>query len=117
MPARPLIVHAANCAFAGAPAATTYAVLYAFGEGPNGADPKAGLISDSRGNLYGTTMNGGASGKGIVYMVSLTGTSFTVLHSGGGNDGAYPFGSLVADSSGNLYGTASIMGSGGYGVI
>jgi uncharacterized repeat protein (TIGR03803 family) len=95
-------------------------VLHSFaGNSSDGAFPLGALIADSNGNLYGTAMDGGAFGMGIVYMVSPTGTSFTVLHSfaGGANDGAYPFGDLFADSSGNLYGTASIQGSGGYGVI
>jgi uncharacterized repeat protein (TIGR03803 family) len=95
-------------------------VLHSFaGNSSDGAFPLGALIADSNGNLYGTAMNGGTFGKGIVYMVSPTGTSFTVLHSfaGGANDGAYPIGNLFADSSGNLYGTTSIEGSGGYGVI
>jgi uncharacterized repeat protein (TIGR03803 family) len=95
-------------------------VLHSFaGNSSDGAYPFGSLIADSNGNLYGTTVEGGAFGKGIVYVVSSTGTSFTVLYSfaGGATDGAYPWGDLIADSSGNLYGTASIQGPGGYGVI
>jgi hypothetical protein len=50
----------------GASATTTETVLYAFPGYPNdGADPDAGLIADTAGNLYGTTYGGGASGNGV----------------------------------------------------
>jgi uncharacterized repeat protein (TIGR03803 family) len=111
-----------------ASAATTYGVLYAFGEGPNGvgpngAYPKAGLISDSSGNLYGTAQFGGAGtncmgGCGTIFKLSPSG-ALALLHSfaGGTADGQEPSSELVADSSGNLYGTAPAGGASNAGVV
>jgi uncharacterized repeat protein (TIGR03803 family) len=91
---------------------TGFAILHSFrGEASDGANPRASLVLDSSGNLYGTTPVGGGarapSGDGIVFKVKVDGTDWTVLHSfgGGASDGARPNGSLVLDSSGNLYGT------------
>jgi uncharacterized repeat protein (TIGR03803 family) len=98
-------------------------VLYSFQGGSDGANPYAGLIADSAGNLYGTTSAGGPGtcefgGCGTVFKVAPDGTE-TVLYSFlGGNDGAMPDGGLVADRAGNLYGTTG--GGGGtnnYGTV
>jgi uncharacterized repeat protein (TIGR03803 family) len=61
---------------------------------------------DKAGNLYGTTNTGGANiYLGTVFKLAPDGTE-TVLHSfAGGSDGDYPYGGLVADKKGNLYGT------------
>ena len=76
----------------------------------DGSFPYAGLIIDSAGNLYGTTLSGGSARWGTVFEISpaLDGTwKYKVLHSFTGRDGAQPAGSLVFDSKGNLYGTTS----------
>src|SRR5258707_14601505 len=39
----------------------TFTVLYSFTGGSDGANPRAGLIADAAGNLYGTTYGGGAT--------------------------------------------------------
>jgi uncharacterized repeat protein (TIGR03803 family) len=87
-------------------------VLYSFtGAGGDGASPYAGLVLDAQGNLYGTNVNGGdltcnaGYGCGTVFKVDTTGKE-TVLHAftGTGGDGAYPWGGLVRDAQGNLYG-------------
>jgi len=71
---------------------------------PKGAYPDAGVIRDSAGNLYGTTVGGG-TGFGVVYKVDTSGHE-KVLHSfTGGTDGASPFAGVIRDSAGNLYGT------------
>ena len=91
-------------------------VLYSFSGSPDGANPAAGLIRLHNGTSYGTTENGGASGGGTVFMLSKTGVE-TVLHSfSGGPDGFNPFGALIRDSAGNLYGTTGDGGTGGCGV-
>jgi uncharacterized repeat protein (TIGR03803 family) len=82
--------------------------------GGDGAYPYAGLVRDPQGDLYGTAVEGGAYGCGIVFRVDPTGKE-TVLHSfsGKGNDGCQPSASLVRDAEGDLYGTTWGGGSGG----
>jgi len=94
-------------------------VLHSFAWGTtDGAFPFAGVILDSKGNLYGAAELGGSSGHGVVFKVDSSGT-LTVLHSfaGGKRDGCYPAGGLIRDKSGNLYGTTEACGSFGYGTI
>lgn len=103
----------------------TETILYSFTGAPDGANPVAGLILDSAGNLYGPTENGGviggacpgSDGCGVVFKVDGTGKE-TVLYSfTGGADGWSPLGALVADSLGNLYGTTVSGGDVGPGVV
>lgn len=83
-------------------------VLYSFTGGADGCFPDQGVVRDTAGNLYGTTLQGGAgfcnSGLGTVYELNAAG-NFTVLETFGGVDGAYPDSHLLLDSQGNLYGT------------
>jgi uncharacterized repeat protein (TIGR03803 family) len=84
-------------------------VLYTFpGTGVDGSQPQAGLVLDAQGNLYGTTLSGGAYYMyGTVFKVDAAGNE-TVLHSfgrPGSDDGANPMAGLVRDAQGNLYGT------------
>jgi uncharacterized repeat protein (TIGR03803 family) len=97
-------------------------VLHTFSES-DGANPAAGLIMDSSGNLYGTTSAGGAQGEGTVFeLTKSSGTySETVLYSFGetASDGVMPVASLIMDRDGNLFGTTKMGGSttacGGFG--
>jgi uncharacterized repeat protein (TIGR03803 family) len=98
-------------------------VLHLFGGGSDGFQPEGGLVRDSYGNLYGTTMDGGGSsacdgGCGIVFKVDQWGGE-TVLHrfAGGSSDGANPRGSLVLDEADNLYGTTVYGGASGNGTV
>jgi uncharacterized repeat protein (TIGR03803 family) len=92
-------------------------ILHSFQGGSDGANPYSGLLLGSGGNLYGTTYQGGASNAGTVYEVSASGEE-TVLYSfTGGADGGNPYAGVVADSSGNLYGTAYNGGANGYGTV
>ncbi|HWY21469.1 MAG TPA: choice-of-anchor tandem repeat GloVer-containing protein [Candidatus Acidoferrum sp.] len=47
----------------------TETLLHDFGNGTDGSDPRAGLIFDAAGNLYGTTYNGGAYNGGTVFQI------------------------------------------------
>ncbi|MBZ5574737.1 MAG: hypothetical protein LAO09_23015 [Acidobacteriia bacterium] len=103
-------------------AATTESVLYTFSGGPDGGNPYAGLILDSKGNLYGTTVYGGDFNYGAVFELSPVGNGAwteTVLHSFNfdGQDGIQPYSTLVLDRSGNLYGTTNIGGVYGLGTV
>jgi uncharacterized repeat protein (TIGR03803 family) len=100
-------------------------VLHTF-EGSDGANPDSVLLFDSRGNLYGTTDNGGSSetcegGCGTIFELSPQdgGWSETVLYNfcslDDCSDGFLPArGPLVRDSAGNLYGTTDFGGSSRY---
>jgi len=79
-------------------------VLYTFTGGADGGHPWGGLTRDTAGNLYGTTVLGGAQGAGVIFKIDPSGNE-TVLHAFGGSDGANPTGDLIQDGSGNLYGT------------
>jgi len=79
-------------------------VLHSFGSAGDGIGPIGGLILDANGNLYGTTVNGGAYGKGTVYRFGASGE--TLLYSfTGAADGSNPYAGVTRDSAGNLYGT------------
>jgi len=84
-----------------------FSVLHSFNnDGTEGLNPNGGLISDPEGNLYGTTQVSGTDGiGGTVFKVNKTG-KLTVLFNFDGNEGgALPFGGVIRDSKGNLYGT------------
>jgi uncharacterized repeat protein (TIGR03803 family) len=93
-------------------------VLHTFAGGSSdGANPIAGVILDAKGNLYGQTQGGGASGDGTVYELSTKG-KITLLHSFDGSDGATPWGGLLLrDAKGNFYGTTMGGGSSGKGTV
>jgi uncharacterized repeat protein (TIGR03803 family) len=100
----------------------TETILHRFGEtATDGCNPFAGLVRDTKGNLYGTTEEGGtgtcSGGCGTVFEVTSSGTE-TILHSFGetATDGTYPHG-LVRDTEGNLYGTTVGGGTYGYGTV
>lgn len=85
----------------------------------DGAVPEAGLVADRAGNLYGTaaiggvTSCGGDPGCGVAFKLAPNG-AYTVLHQFlGGDDGVLPQAPLIADGSGNLYGTTARGGGGG----
>jgi len=88
----------------------------------DGVNPYAGLIEDSAGNFYGTTSAGGGSencsfGCGTVFKLAPNGTE-TVLYSfKGESDGAVPYGGVIADRKGNLYGTTYKGGANNYGTV
>ncbi len=91
-------------------------VLYNFSGGTDAAYPTAPVTRDAAGNLYGTTVNGGA-GYGTVYKIDTTGQE-TVLYSFmDGLDGGYPYAGVVLDPAGNVYGTAVLGGTFGAGVV
>jgi uncharacterized repeat protein (TIGR03803 family) len=94
-------------------------VLYSFTNAPDGAFPQYGsLVMDAQGNLYGTTQAGGAKDRGAVFKVNSSGQE-SVLYSftGVSGDGIYPYGGVVLDSLGNLYGTTYQGGTNNYGVV
>ncbi len=83
----------------------TYKVLYNFTGRSDGGVPSGTMALDPKGNLYGTTQDGGSSGSyGVVFKVVPKTGKETVLYTfTGGKDGGGPFG-VVRDQNGTLYG-------------
>jgi hypothetical protein len=92
-----------------------FQTLHNFGKPGTASSPYSGVTFNSLGNLYGTTLYDGGyccTGYGTVY--KLTDHVVTILHRFKGPDGAFPVGQLVADATGNLYGTTQVGGNGKY---
>jgi uncharacterized repeat protein (TIGR03803 family) len=86
-------------------------VLYTFTGGADGSGPYASVIRDSAGNLYGTTVGGGVFtapctyGCGVVFKLDTRGQETALYRFTGWADGGSPYGGVILDSVGNLYGT------------
>ncbi|RYZ63225.1 MAG: hypothetical protein EOP08_11275, partial [Proteobacteria bacterium] len=94
-----------------------FANIYSFNnESQGGFLPYAGLVQHPNGDLYGTTLRGGASDAGTLFRISLAG-NLTVLRSFSGADGRNPEGKLVVGADGALYGTTLIGGAADRGTI
>jgi len=94
-------------------------ILYRFSN-DDGAYPQGELTFDSSGNIYGTTVNGGSAGWGLIYKLVPSGGGWnqSILYQARGNgDGAYPWGGVVFDQSGNLDGVFSQNGPHDYGAV
>jgi uncharacterized repeat protein (TIGR03803 family) len=94
--------------------------LYSFNENGDGPqNPQSGVAVGSPEHLYGTTPNGGY-GRGTVFELTYTkrGWQEQIIYSfEGGYDGSTPYGGLVLDSAGNLYGTTSSGGDYNQGTV
>jgi uncharacterized repeat protein (TIGR03803 family) len=94
-----------------------FKVLRNFGSGTDGNVPAGPLRLDSRGNLYGVTSGGPGllSGVGLVFELTpqkTGGWHENILHVfTGGSGSAYPWGGILFDTAGNLFGTAEGYGS------
>jgi len=98
----------------------TEKVVYSFGTngGGDAAYPTlVRLVFDKKGNVYGTTTQGGNDNQGAAYEVTPSGTE-TVLYSfTGGTDGGLPDSGLTFDSKGNLYGATDGGGTYSFGTV
>ena len=115
-----------NCAISSAGCGVVFAVnasakervLHAFGKQVNGGEEPSGGLLDAAGNFYGVTVYGGTVnstctfGCGVVYRVGGDGKYSVLYRFTGGTDGGLPSGSLTEDAGGNLYGAATVAGSG-----
>jgi uncharacterized repeat protein (TIGR03803 family) len=101
--------------------ASQFTILHSF-DGTDGEQPIGALVQATNGDLYGTTVYGGAKGAGTVFQTTPTGT-LTTLHSfcakSECTDGDYPFAGLVQATNGDLYGTtcgsSCVSGGNGFG--
>ena len=103
--------------------------LYIFGSAGNDAGvPYGGVVRDSSGILYGTTVGGGSHGQGTVFKLQPSPTRppsvlapwiENILYSFqyGDNDGLNPFSRPVIDREGNLYGTTNAGGANNHGSV
>lgn len=101
----------------------TFSTLYSFCAQSGCADgefPQTGLVQASNGNLYGTTILGGAYGSGTIFELTLSG-ALTTLYSAcsqtGCPDGNYLYAGLIQARDGNLYGIMQVGGAHNSGTI
>lgn len=105
-----------------APDGTGFSVLHEF-NGSNGENPEGTLVVGPDSQLYGTTLVGGSSNRGVIYRISTTGNleviySFPKLGAFAVNaTGANPRSGLLLSADGNFYGTAAQGGQFGHGTL
>jgi len=97
-------------------------VLYNFAPGGDAAFPSSELSLDQDGNLFGSTLQGGANNVGAIYKLARPlnpGDPWTesVIYSFSGPDGSSPFGRLLVDVKGVIWATTSGGGSGQAGTV
>jgi uncharacterized repeat protein (TIGR03803 family) len=90
----------------------TFSTLYSFTGGADGGFLYGGLALDKNGNLYGSTVDGGANGFGTVFELASNGSLTTLYSFTGGADGASPEGDMLRVGK-NLYSVASAGGDPG----
>jgi hypothetical protein len=98
-------------------------IIFQFRGGASGQNPQGALLFDGAGAIYGADVAGGTGigcGCGVIYKLTPGANgqwTYKMLHSFNGADGALPYGGLIFDSTGNIYGTTITSGPGGYGVV
>ena len=94
-----------------------FTVLHDFKKSTDGQFPHGGLVRDSSGTLYGTTIEGGKNGLGTIFRIDKANKE-TVVHSfAGTKDGEDPLATLTIDGSGNFYGATDAGGATGSGTV
>ena len=112
-----------------------HTVLYSFTGGADGGEPYKGVTLDREGNLYGSAgrmilrkghlygaaTTGGNYGSGVVFELTPSGAGgwhFRTIYSFQGQpDGSFPYGALLFDRGGNIYGTTYYGGENGIGAV
>jgi len=93
-----------------------YTILHAFAAKYGGLLPWTGVVRDTRGNLYGTTAEGGVANHGALFRVSASGDE-KVLIRFNGSDGSLPEAPPLLSSGNQLYGTTTQGGAYNGGVL
>jgi len=91
----------------------TATVLYSFQGGSDGSLPFSAVSFDRAGNIYGTTYYGGNHDNGTVFELSPSDGGWTksTLYAFSGIDGSQPYGGVIVDDAGNIYGTTIFGGN------
>lgn len=101
--------------------AVTFKVIHAFTGGADGSSGSAGRMIFHDGRLYGAATTGGNQGSGVVFELTpkpLGGWTFRTIYTFQGQpDGSFPYGALLFDASGNIYGTTYYGGANGIGTV
>jgi uncharacterized repeat protein (TIGR03803 family) len=104
----------------------TETILYVFQGGSDGAYPGNGtLATDGEGNLYGTALYAGSepwpNGNGVVFKLThgATGWKQQVVYAFGpaSPNSPTPYGGVILDAAGNIYGTTYYGGTYGSGTV
>jgi uncharacterized repeat protein (TIGR03803 family) len=95
----------------------TVSLLYIFQGGADGENPVGNLAADGQGDLYGAASggdpNGCSGGCGLVFRVTPQGAKTDAYAFRGGADGQWPYGDVIIDTGGNIYGTTLSGGGSG----
>ena len=101
--------------------AWNFTVIHPFTGGADGASGSAGRMILRKGRLYGAATTGGNYGSGVVFELTPTGVGgwhFKTIYSFQGQpDGSFPYGALLFDHLGNIYGTTYYGGDNGIGAV
>jgi len=101
----------------------TQKLIHKFTGPPDGSTPSSGLLLGKDGVLYGVAGYGGTAGDGVVFKLTPPASgqedwTETILYNfEGGNDGMAPYGTLITDKNGVLYGSTVGGGSANAGVV
>jgi uncharacterized repeat protein (TIGR03803 family) len=99
----------------------TFRVIHTFTGGSDGGSGSAGRMVLRQGHLYGAATTGGAYGSGVVFELTPRGVGdwhFRTIYSFKGQpDGSFPYGALLFDHWGNIYGTTYYGGTNGIGAV
>jgi uncharacterized repeat protein (TIGR03803 family) len=98
-----------------------FRVIHAFTGGADGTGGSAGRMILRDGHLYGAATAGGRYGSGVVFELAAGGFRErdvnTIYSFRGQPDGSFPYGALLFDPSGNIYGTTYYGGTNGIGAV
>jgi uncharacterized repeat protein (TIGR03803 family) len=93
-------------------------VIHAFTGGADGGTGSAGRMILRNGHLYGAATTGGTYGSGVIFELTPSGADFRTIYSFRGQpDGSFPYGALLFDASGNIYGTTYYGGTNNIGAV
>lgn len=98
------------------PDGSAFTLLHKF-SGTDGKHPRGALLNGNDDYLYGVTLEGGASNKGVIYRIKYVGGGFQKLFDFNGTNGASPLDGLIEASDGKLYGVTYQGGTSGHGVL